>query len=251
MRLLIRPCLVVALGALSLASTAIAQPPPPKAERVAFAAGASSAAIKGQLKGDETIDYVVKAAAGQTITVTLAPTNKSTSFNVLPPGSADAAMYVSDGAASYKGRLPADGDYKVRVYLIRAIARRGAATSYALTIGVTGAPLRPLASSADALVPGTHRHAEASIPCVANPYDTDKTPKPCKAGVIRRGRDGTATVEIELGTAGVRNILFEKGKPTASDASEAMSVERKGDTTIVTFPSGERHEIPDALVTGG
>jgi hypothetical protein len=26
---------------------------------------------------------------------------------------------------------------------------------------------------------------------------------------------------------------------------------RKGDLTVVTFPSGERHEIPDAFVLGG
>jgi hypothetical protein len=30
-----------------------------------------------------------------------------------------------------------------------------------------------------------------------------------------------------------------------------MTSSRQGDTTVVTFESGERHEIPDALVIGG
>lgn len=249
MRLTRPSCVLALLGVVFAASIVTAQPPPPRTERVAFAAGASSAAIKGQLKGDDTIDYLVKAAAGQTITVTLAPTNKMTSFNVLPPGSADVAMYVADGTPSYKGRLPADGDYKVRVYLIRAAARRGAATSYALTIGVTGAPLAPLSGAVDAKVAGTQAHATASTPCVPMPY-VDTKPTTCEAAVIRRA-GSAATVIVSLGTAGKRHLLFEKGAVTATDAAEVPTTTRKGDLTVVTFPSGERHEIPDAFVLGG
>ena len=75
--------------------TAGAQPAPPRQERVAFAKGASSATIKGQLKGDADVDYVVGAAAGQTISVALKGSNRSNYFNVLPPGSADVAMHVA------------------------------------------------------------------------------------------------------------------------------------------------------------
>ena len=56
-------------------------------EKVQFAKGASSAVIKGQIKGDTTVDYVVRAAAGQTLSVKLQKTNTSNYFNVLPPGS--------------------------------------------------------------------------------------------------------------------------------------------------------------------
>jgi hypothetical protein len=69
--------------------------------------------------------------------------------------------------------------------------------------------------------------------------------------VIRRGADGTGTVEISLGTAGKRRILFVAGKPVASDALQTMGATRQADETIVRFESGEYHRIPDALLTGG
>lgn len=226
-----------------------AQPPAPRQERVSFAKGTSSAVIKGQLKGDETVDYLVGARAGQTITVSLKPSSSSNYFNVLPPDSSDVAMYVGQTGDDFTRLLPADGDYKVRVYLVRAAARRNESSSFTLTIGVTGKALAPLPASRDALVPGTHFHAKGPISCVAMPYG-DKTPKPCEAFVTRR-EGAAATVEVSLGNAGRRRILFVQGKPVVSDSSETMTAVRQGDITVVTFESGERHEIPDAFVLGG
>ena len=40
-------------------------------EPVRFAPGASSATIKGTIKGDQDVDYVLGAKAGQKLTVTL------------------------------------------------------------------------------------------------------------------------------------------------------------------------------------
>jgi len=241
---------VATVAPILAAAPATAQPPSPRQERVAFAKGASSATIKGQVKGDETVDYVVRAGAGQTISVSIKPSNPSNYFNVLPPDSPDAAMFVAQTADPYTGVLPADGDYKVRVYLMRNAARRGAVSAFTLTVGITGKALAPLPASKDAVVAGTHFHATGQITCVPMPYG-DKAPKKCDAGVIRRGTDGTATVEVSLGTAGKRRILFVKGKPEVSDSMEKMTVTRQGDVTVVTFESGERHEIPDALVIGG
>jgi len=228
--------------------TAGAQPAPPRQERVAFAKGASSATIKGQLKGDADVDYVVGAAAGQTISVTLKGSNRSNYFNVLPPGSADVAMHIGQDGGPYTGMLPTDGDYKVRVYLMRNAARRNEASDYTLTISVTGKALPPLPASKDALIPGTPFHASASVKCV-QPYGDGK-PQPCEAFVIRRGRDGTATVEIPA-TGFKRRILFVGGKPAASDSSEKMTFTRNGDVTTVKFESGESYEIVDALIIGG
>jgi len=245
-------CLLATAAAAVLLQPALAgaQPAPPRQERVTFAKGASSATIKGQITGDETIDYVVRAGAGQTISVTLKPSNRSNYFNVLPPDSGDVAMYLGQTGEPYSSMLPADGDYKVRVYLVRAAARRNESSAYALTIGVTGKALAPLPASQDALVPGTKAHAKASLTCVPMPY-VETTAKQCDAWVTRRGTDGTATVEISLGTAGKRRILFVQGKPAVSDSAEPMTVTRQEDTTIVKFESGERHEIPDAFVIGG
>jgi hypothetical protein len=226
-----------------------AQPAAPRQERVSFAKGASSATIKGRIKGDADVDYLVHAAAGQTITVSLKVSNRSNYFNVLPPGSADVAMYVGQTGEAYTGMLPSDGDYKVRVYLMRNAARRNEVSAFTLAISVTGKALAPLPASQDALLPGTPFHASGSIPCLPMPYG-DTKPQRCDAFVIRRGVDGTATVEIPS-KGFTRRILFVQGKPVASDSSEKMTVARKGDTTIVTFESGEYYEIVDALVFGG
>ena len=218
-------------------------------EKVQFAKGASSAVIKGQLKGDAMVDYVVRAAAGQTLSVELQKTNAQNYFNVMPPGSTGSAMFVGDSGENYSGVLPTDGDYIVRVYLMRPAARRGESSNYTLTIGASGKALAPIAASQDALVPGTSYHASAKVKCVPA-FET--TPRECDAFVIRRGVDGTATIDIP-GSAGKRSILFVKGKPTASNAQamDALTSERKGDVTIVKLGTSERYEIPDALVTGG
>jgi hypothetical protein len=80
----------------------------------------------------------------------------------------------------------------------------------------------------------------------------ETTPRECDAFVVRRGFDGTATIDVP-GVAETRSILFVKGKPVASNAQamDALAVERKGDATIVKLGTSERYEIPDVLVTGG
>jgi hypothetical protein len=193
------------------------------------------------------VDYVVRAGAGQTLTVTLKKTNPQTYFNVLPPGT-EFAMYVGQTGEDYSGMLPADGDYTVRVYLMRPAARRNEASDCTPGIGVSGKALVPIAASKDALLPGTPYHASTTVPRV--PY-LETTPRDCEAFVIRRGFDGTATVEIPLQGAGMRRILFVKGKPAATDAMETMTSEHKGDVDVVRIGADERYEIPQMLVSGG
>ena len=70
--------------------------------------------------------------------------------------------------------------------------------------------------------------------------------------VVRRGAEGAATVVIPA-RSGTRSLLFVKGRPVASNAAamDALSFERKGDTTVVRLGDTERYEIPDALLSGG
>ncbi|MEE4605415.1 MAG: hypothetical protein V2J65_29320 [Desulfobacteraceae bacterium] len=219
-------------------------------ERVIFAKGASSATIKSQLKGDETVDYVLRAGAGQTLTVTLKTSHGANYYNVLPPNSSDVAMFIGQFGGDFKGILPTDGEYTIRVYLMRSAARRNESSDYTLTVSVTGKPLVPVPSSQDAVIPGTPYHAGAPLTCIANPYAETK-PQKCEAFGIRRGFDGTATVEIKQDGKVKRRILFLKGKPVASDSSESMTVNRQGDVTTVEFESGEHYEIFDTLIFGG
>ncbi len=243
---------LAALAALVLAGPLLAAdgPPAPRKERVTFAKGASSATIRGTLKGGADIDYLVRAAAGQTLDVKLEASNGQNAFNVLPPGSANVAMFVSTmtGAPSWAGVLPADGDYAIRLYLMRAAARRNESSNYKLTVAVSGKPLPPLSAARDAKVAGMAYHATAKVPC-ALPYQADV--KSCDAGVVRRGNDGTATFE-SIGKDGVqRRILFVQGKVVAADTMDKVTAMRQGDVTVVTISDNERYDIPDAFLSGG
>jgi hypothetical protein len=158
-------------------------------------------------------------------------------------------MFVGSTSGNrFSGVLPADRDYSIRVYLMRNAARRNESASYTLTVDVTGQPLAATPAARDALIPGTPFHASAKVVC-APPFGA--TMRECDAFVIRRGFDGTATVEVRWGEGLKRRILFVKGKPVAADATAALSVERRGDVSVVYFGGDERFEIPDALVTGG
>jgi hypothetical protein len=206
--------------------------------------------VQGEIKGYAAVDYVIRAAAGQALSVSLKKSNSQNYFNVLPPGSKDVAMFGGDqGGDAYKGLLPADGDYVLRVYLMRAAARRGESSRYTLTVGITGKALVATPSSQDAVLPGTPYHASGTIKCrpAFEPAVRD-----CEAFVVRRSASGTATVDVR-GRTGKRSILFVDGKPVASDgmATDTLSSERRGDVTIVRLGEEERYEIVDALVSGG
>ena len=75
--------------------------------------------------------------------------------------------------------------------------------------------------------------------------------KECDAFVIRRGFDGTATVEVRWGEGMKRRILFVRHEVVAADSTETPVFERRRDFTIVRFGGDERFEIPEALVAGG
>lgn len=230
-----------------VATMVIAQPAS-QTEQVKFPQNTTSTVIKGQVKGDQFIDYRVRASAGQTLVVSLKTSNLQNYFNVLPPGSDGVAMFIgSSSGNNFKGLLPSDGDYTLRVYLMRPAARRNESSNYTLTIGVTGKPLAPVPAKMDALIPGTPFHASAKIRCTNS---IDPKLQECEAFVIRRGFDGTATVEIRWPNV-KRHILFVKGKPVASDSPENLATVRKGDLSIVSLGTEERFDIPDALVTGG
>ncbi len=175
--------------------------------------------------------------------------NRVAYFNLLPPGSTGEAMFVEGGAdRKFEGRLPADGIYTVRVYLIRAAARRNEGTIFTLTTAITGQALAPVSAKVDALIPGTPYHAQATIKC--DPAYTQT--RSCEAFVVSRDFEGTATVEIRWDQGRKRHILFVKGKPTVADVPMPMRFTKddKGNVTV-DFDGQDRFEIPEALIVGG
>jgi hypothetical protein len=216
-----------------------------RTQRVQFAKGANSATINGTIKGSQTVDYVLRASQGQSMNVSMATKHGATYFNILAPGETDVAFFngsVSDN--QFEGTLPATGDYKIRVYMMRSAARRNEVADYRLEMIVSGSSHS--AASHDALVPGTGFHATTKIPCVAEP---NKPMSQCDAGVKRTA--GGGTVHVTTPDGGSRVITYRDGKVSGTDADAPFKVERRDDWSIVRVGAVEVYEIPDALVFGG
>jgi hypothetical protein len=221
--------------------------PDRQARAVRFAQGATSAQLRGTAQGD--VDCTVEARAGQTLTVRLHSPHASLYFNINPPGSANVSMFIgaSQGQEA-KLRLPTDGPYVVRVYLMRSAARRHESAAYTLDVALTGQALAPLPAAQDARVGATPFHATAQVPCEIPGAGALSV---CQAGVVRRGRDGTATVEFQGAGGLLRRVLFVKGEAVAADSAQPISSSRSGEISTVRFGSEERFDVPDALLTGG
>lgn len=241
-------------GALVLAVAAMpafaaATEPANRVEAVQFAKDTNKTALSGTLKGDQYVDYKVRGGAGQTLAVTLKGSNPQNYFNINPPGSADTAMFIgSTSGNQFKRILPGDGEYVVRVYLMRAAARRNETSDYTLNVALEGKALPPLSAARDAVIRGTPFHASANMACTRQ---SNTQIRRCDGYVIRRGYDGTATLEVRWPDGLKRSVLFTKLQPVASDSVDPMTYNRVGDVIVVSIGKEERFEVPDVLLTGG
>ncbi len=223
-------------------------------ERVSFHAGASSATLKGSIKGDEAIDYVLGAKAGQTMSVSLTTNNNASYFNVLPPGS-DAAIAIGANLGNaWTGTLPVDGDYRIRVFLMRSAARRNEVASYTLAVGIN-APAGE-ARADDAKVAGTPYQATGMVPCSVGP--DPKGSAQCSFGVIR-GAPGNAEVhlaavgfDVKLHPDRVETVLVFAGDTvTSRNPNQKVAAEKNADTWSIGVDGFRFYVIPEAVVNGG
>ena len=129
--------MMAALGLALLPADLPAQERGARTERVSFARGTTAWTGRGRIRGYEMVDYLVNARAGQTMSVQLEPSNRFTYVLVRGPRSQDNLYDGSVTGNVGEVRLPASGDYRVRVFLFRNAARRDEASSYTLKIGVS------------------------------------------------------------------------------------------------------------------
>ena len=95
--------------------------------RVKFQRGSSSATLKGTVAKGGPDFYLVGAKAGQMMTV---KATGKVSFGIDSP---NGNLTADDGNTNWNGELPADGDYKIRVY------SSGGVQNYSLTISIVSA----------------------------------------------------------------------------------------------------------------
>ena len=233
-------------------ATAVATDADRTVSAVQFPKGKSSIVITGSIEGRRYIDYRLRAGAGQTLNVSLTGSNGANYFNLLPPGSNDAAMAIGElNGNRFSGLLPDDGLYTIRVFLMRSAARRNETSNFKLSVAITGKPLKPVSAKVDAVIPGTPFHARTTAPC----DPAYSTARECEVWVIRRGYDGTATVELrwtnDSNQPAKLRILFIKGEPVAADVPPPMTFTRNERGWQVIFNGDVRFEVPEPLVFGG
>lgn len=251
------PRLLLVSALIAPVALAAVQADDTRTERVQFAHGANSATVEASITGYETVDYVLGAAKGQAMNVSMATDNKSNYFNILPPGSDAEAMFIgSTKGNQFEGTLPESGDYKVRVYLMRNAARRNETANYRLEMIIaaagkgTAAPGSDGKSSAERAGEGDF-DATGKVPCAQG---KGAPMGQCDFGVAREG-GGTATVVVTRPDGGKRALFFVDGKFNSADTSQAdgdpeVSADRVSDLNMIRV-GDERYEIPDAVISGG
>lgn len=113
--------------------------PLPEAIRIQFAAGGTSAVINDDLEAGQTLYYVLKANASQTMSVKVTSPNSDVYLGVF---GADSQFLLNPTSQNtvWSGTLPATQDY----YL--SLTAGGGKTSYSLTVDIPPLPTVPTAN---------------------------------------------------------------------------------------------------------
>ncbi len=114
-------------------------------ERLRFAPGKTQTTVSDQIVGREIVDYVFDAKRGQTISIRFVPSSTFAFFNLLAPNGE--ALFVGQDVGNpgrFDARLGTTGTYSIRVYIVRAEARRGGRADYRLSVAITGGQPQPL-----------------------------------------------------------------------------------------------------------
>ena len=102
---------IVSIFVLIVTVTALAQHGTSIVTRIKFARGRTTAVEKGSVHRGMSHDYLLKAGAGQTMTVHLA-TSAGVCFDLYSPAMRD---QLANCARDWEGALPASGDYRFNV----------------------------------------------------------------------------------------------------------------------------------------
>ncbi|KKB77311.1 hypothetical protein VW29_18265 [Devosia limi DSM 17137] len=208
-------------------------------------ADAATTSVEGTISGEDYIDYVVSAKAGQVLSAGLTSVDKSVNFNVLPPQGDEALFTGSIYGTDYVGRIPEDGDYTIRVYQMGAAASEGLDNDFTLELGLD---VESLPEQEDAIVEGTDYNATGTLPCT---FEANPDAPECTFGVRRAG-DGAASVFVTTPNGFVRQLDFAAdGKVTAPGSDAPIEAVVQGEDTVVNINKGEEvYRVKDIIVLG-
>ena len=185
-------------------------------QRISFAAGADHATVQGTFREAASDTWVVRAGAGQYMTVRIDPPGLAASVGVfapngaqLPGGPADIVTYA----------LPATGDYRIVV----SGGRSDASPTYSMTVTIP--PIRHDAPYRISFAPGTD-HATVTGTFRPGAFDTF---------VLRAGAGRSMTVQIDPPGLGASvGVFAPDGSPLPGGPGDVVtySLPANGDYKI-------------------
>lgn len=118
--------------------TASAGPTIIRKQHITLAEGASTV-VRGELRGCESVSYLITAHAGQRLKVRLTANNEENYLNIYTPGKGPGDEPLRTGTLSdisFDGTLAESGEYTVSVYLMKNAARKNDIARYTLSISL-------------------------------------------------------------------------------------------------------------------
>jgi len=103
-------------------------------KKVVFPRGKSGTTIKGVCKGEQTIEYILSLGPNQALAVDMKTNVNACYFNLIAPNGDFLLAGEREDLKKFKATVTAPGDYKIQVYNMRSVARKGTPSSYTLTI---------------------------------------------------------------------------------------------------------------------
>ena len=191
------------------------------AKQIAFGKGKSSASVSGKVQGNNDVDYVIRASAGQTMTVDFKAGKGAAYFNVLPPGSMGEAIFVGSSEGNhFKAALPSDGDYTIRVYLMGGAKDSGKPVNYTLKVGIPA---------------GGKSSAAATSSSSSNVKTAEKN---CLAAVAKQVGVSSSKLSVSYSSEAESGIGIDIKVPDATDPWFCLT-DRKGKVEEVRFKGSE------------
>lgn len=191
------------------------------AKKIAFGKGKSSASVSGKVQGSNDVDYVIRASAGQTMTVDFKAGKGAAYFNVLPPGSTGEAIFVGSSEGNhFKAALPSDGDYTIRVYLMGGAKDSGKPVNYTLKVGIPA---------------GGKSSAATTSSSSSNVKTAEKN---CLAAVAKKVGVSSSKLSVSYSSEAESGIGIDIKVPDATDPWFCLT-DRKGKVEEVRFKGSE------------
>nr|WP_315150264.1 hypothetical protein [uncultured Flavobacterium sp.] len=103
-------------------------------KKVVYPAGKSGTTIKGVCKGEQTMEYVLSLGPNQQLAVEMKTNVNACYFNLIAPNGEFLLAGEREDLKKFNAKVTAAGDYKIQIYNMRSVARKGTPSSYTLTI---------------------------------------------------------------------------------------------------------------------